>query len=79
MPMEAISSLTCANRVEIFRHLAVDQSQCVDLKILDSIACENYHAFSDFCEQVFAEKDRIQDISCSFEDKELKFNIMYQS
>ena len=77
--MGAISTLSCANRVEIFRHLAVDASGDVDLHILDSIACEHYHAFLEFCDKVFEEKDRISNISCALQDQNLEFNIQYQS
>lgn len=78
--MGAISALTCANRVEIFRHLAVDVGGDVDLNLLDSIACDHYHRFLEFCDQVFAEKDRIEEISCALDEgKNPQFHIQYQS
>lgn len=78
--MTEISSLRSADRVEIFRHLAVDQpNDGVNVEILDSIACDNFHTFLDFCDKVFAEKDRIEEVSASLNDEnQLTFNIQYK-
>lgn len=78
--MENISSLKSADRVEIFKHLSSnDSDNGVDLKILDSIACNNFHEFLDFCDKVFEEKDQIADISADIdpEDEKLQFRIKY--
>ena len=77
--MGDISSLENADRVEIFRHLAADDSNSVDVNILASIACDNFHTFLDFCDKVFAEKDQIEDVTASLnEDNQLTFNIVYK-
>lgn len=74
-----ISSLENADRVEIFRHLAADGSDGVNANILASIACDNFHTFLDFCDKVFAEKDRIEDISATInKENQLTFNISYK-
>ena len=78
--MEDISSLRSADRVEIFRHLADDGNDGIDANILNSIACDNFHSFIDFCDKVFAEKDRIKDISATInENDQLEFNISYKN
>ena len=77
--LEDISSLQSADRVEIFRHLADDGTNGIDTRILDSIACDNFHSFIDFCDRVFAEKEQIEDISATInEDDQLEFNIIYK-
>lgn len=76
--MLSVSELTCADRVEIFKHLAVDELAGIRLDILDSIASKHFHSFVDFCDKVFSEKDLIQDISCSIVDDELQFDIIYK-
>lgn len=79
--MAEISSLRNADRVEIFRHLAVDQPDGgVNANILNSIACDNFHTFLDFCDKVFAEKDRIEEVSATLDDNnQLTFNIQYKN
>jgi len=76
--MENISELKNADRVEIFKHLAVDELSGVQLNILESIACKHFHQFLDFCDKVFNEKDSIQDVSCTLENDELHFIINYK-
>lgn len=76
--MENISELNNADRVEIFKHLAVDELNGVQLNILESIASKHFHAFLDFCDKVFNEKDLIEDVSCTLENEELQFNIRYK-
>ena len=77
MHME-ISTIKYANRVEIFKHLAVDELDgTVNLKILNSIACDNYHAFLEFCDQVYQDKDRIKEISCTVRGRRCRFNADY--
>lgn len=76
--MESISELKNADRVEIFKHLAVDELNEVHLNILDSIASKHFHSFVNFCDKVFSEKDIIEDITCTLEDDELHFNIKYK-
>ena len=77
--MGDISSLQSADRVEIFKHLAVEEPDEVNLDILDSISCDSFHMFIDFCDKVFAEKDKIEDISATInEDNQLQFNIQYK-
>ena len=78
MQMQSISELVHADRVEIFRHLAVDELDGVRLNILDSIASKHFHSFLDFCDKVFDEKDSIQDVSCTLEGNELQFHIEYK-
>ena len=76
--MESISGLVNADRVEIFKHLAVDSSEGIQLDILDSIASKHFHPFLNFCDKVFNEKNEIEDISCSLKGDELQFNITYK-
>ena len=76
--MERISGLVNADRVEIFKHLAVDELDGVRLDILDSIASEHFNSFLDFCDKVFSEKDLIEDVSCTLDGNELHFNINYK-
>ena len=76
--MESISELNNADRVEIFKHLAVDELSGVQMDILDSIAAKHFRAFLDFCDKVFSEKDLIETISCTLEGDELQFNIDYK-
>ena len=76
--MESISGLVNADRVEIFKHLAVDELDGVQLDILDSIASKHFHSFLDFCDKVFSERDTIEDVSCTLEGDELQFHITYK-
>ena len=77
--MSDISDLKSADRVEIFKHLAVNESDGVNVQILESIACDNFHTFLEFCDTVFDNKDRIDNISCSIDsDNKLKFDIEYK-
>ena len=76
--MSDISSLSNANRVEIFKHLAVDDLDRVRLEVLDSIAVSQFHEFIEFCDKVYSEKDKIESISCTLEDDQLQFNIEYK-
>lgn len=76
--MENISGLANADRVEIFKQIAVDELDCVKLDILDSIASKHFHSFLDFCDKVFSEKENIVDISCTLSNDELQFNINYK-
>ena len=74
--MADISALTSADRVEIFRHLAVDEPSGVNLKVLESIACDNFQEFLSFCDRVFQEKDTVKDVSCTLgDDGKLQFII----
>ena len=76
--MEKISDLTVADRVEIFRHLAVDDLDRVQLSILDSISSKHLDSFTDFCNKVFQEKELIDNISCTLKDGILYFDIQYK-
>ena len=76
--MESISGLKNADRVEIFRHLAVDELDEVRLDILDSIASKHFQSFLDFCDKVFSEKESIEEVSCTLQDDNLQFNIIYK-
>ena len=76
--MDSISTLQCADRVEIFRHIAVDELDGVQLDILGSIASNHFQSFLDFCDRVFSEKDLINDISCTLEGDQLHFHIDYK-
>ena len=76
--MESISGLVNADRVEIFKHLAVDELDGVRLDILNSVAAKHFHVFLDFCDKVFRERDTIEDVSCTLEGDELHFNITYK-
>ena len=76
--MDDLTALQNADRVEIFRHLAVESEE-VDENILSSIACDSFHAFLDFCDKVFSERERIEEISCSrSSENQLQFNIKYK-
>ena len=76
--MESISELATADRVEIFKHIAVDELNGVRLNILDSIASKHFHTFLDFCDKVFSEKELIDTVSCTLENDELHFNVTYK-
>ena len=76
--MENISGLVNADRVEIFKQLAVDELDGVRLDILNSIASKHFHTFLDFCDKVFSERDSIEDVSCTLEGDDLQFNITYK-
>ena len=73
-----ISDLTNADRVEIFKHLAVDELEGIRVNILDSIASTHFHSFLDFCDKVFSERESIQDVSCSMDNDGLHFDIIYK-
>ena len=77
--MGDISSLQVPDRIEIFRHLAVDEFDKVRLDIFDSIAGNHFHEFLKFCDKVFKEKDKINSVSCTLEDDRLQFNIDYKT
>lgn len=76
--MESISGLVSADRVEIFKHLAVDELDGVQLDILNSIATKHFKPFLDFCDRVFDDRNNIEDVSCTLEGDELQFNIKYK-
>ena len=76
--MESISGLVIADRVEIFKHLAVDELDGVRVNILDSIASKHFHSFLDFCDKVFSERDLIANISCTLLEDQLHFEIEYK-
>ena len=78
LQVESISNLSNADRVEIFKHIAVDELNGVRLDILDSIAAKHFRSFLDFCDKVFSEKDLIENVSCTLESDELHFNIIYK-
>ena len=78
MQMGSISELVHADRLEIFKHLAVDELDGVHLNILDSIASKHFHSFLDFCDKVFDERELIQDVSCTLLADELQFHIEYK-
>ena len=73
-----ISSLSCANKVEIFKHLAVDELNMVNVDILNAVATDYFHPFLEFCDKVYQEKDKIQDISCSIANNQCYFSISYK-
>ena len=75
--MTSISELETADRIEIFKHIAVDELNEVRLDILDLIASKHFQTFTDFCDKVFSEKDKIKNVSCSIIDDELFFDIEY--
>jgi len=76
--MQDISSLKCADRVEIFKHLAKKKNDSLNLDIVDSIAGPSYHNFLEFCDKVFEERENIEDISCRVKDGTCKFKIQYK-
>lgn len=76
--MENLSGLVVADRVEIFKHLAVDELDGVRLDILDSIAAKHLQSFLDFCDKVFSEKDSIESVSCTLNGDELQFDVNYK-
>ncbi len=76
--MNSLSDLQIADRIEIFRHIAVNELNDIDLGILDSIATSYFEEFNEFCDKVFNEKDKIDTISCSINNGELKFSINYK-
>lgn len=76
--LQDLSALQCADRVEIFRHLAVNDKNKVDIEIVDSIAGERYQAFLDFCDKVYCEKDKIKSIYCKKDtERQVSFHIHY--
>ena len=76
--MKDLSALQCADRVEIFRQLAANDRNEVDIEIIDSVAGERYQAFLDFCDKVYKEKDKISSIFCKKDaDKQVSFHIHY--
>lgn len=77
--MASISSLQTADRLEIFRHLAVSDLNGVSEEILSHISSGKLHAFHEFCEKVFLERESIEDVSTSIDqDGELQFDIQYK-
>ena len=73
-----ISALTNPNRVEIFKHLAVTEpDRKINMRVFNSILGDNYNSFLGFCDQVFEERSRIRDISCTVRGTRCKFNIEY--
>ena len=67
------------SRIDLFRHLAVDRlSNHINENIFSSIADGYYNEFICFCDQVEAEKDNIDTVSCFIEDGVLKFEIEYK-
>jgi hypothetical protein len=72
---ENISDLKTADRVEIFRHLAVNDFNCIDEKCLGCVSDKHLHAFLKFCDEVYAIKDTVAGISYEIKDDEIFFNI----
>lgn len=72
--MEDISALQNANRVEIFKHIALTEMNDIDLEILDNISCNLYDSFMEFCDKVFQNKDNISNINI----KDGEFNIIFK-
>lgn len=75
--MIEISELETADRIEIFKHIALDESEEIRDDILDAIASNHYHTFLNFCNSVFAEKTRIKSVYCTLKDDNLSLNIEY--
>lgn len=76
--MKSISSLRSPDRLEILKHLAVDDSGKIDLGIFDQITGPKYDDFENFCDQVFQEKDKVKEVSCVPDADTLRFEIQYQ-
>lgn len=76
--MKSISSLRSADRLEILKHLAVDDSGKVDLGIFNQITGPSYNDFENFCDKVFQEKEKVKEVSCIPDADTLRFEIEYQ-
>lgn len=76
--MSKLPDLQCADRIAIFRSIAVNDLDEVCAEILDHIADGEFQTFLDFCDQVYQEKDIIKSISCEISDGSLHFQIEYK-
>lgn len=76
--MDLLSNLQVADRINIFRQIAVNELNDIRVDILDSIATSHFNEFNDFCDRVFKERDKIDTISCSIIDGDLEFSINYK-
>lgn len=66
------------DRVEIFRHLTVDQLDSeVNEAIFKGLLDSYYTEFSKFCEDIRdnPDRDKIRDISCHIADGQIYFNV----
>jgi hypothetical protein len=75
---ENISDLTIADRVEIFRHLAVNDLNIIDKTLLGYVSDKHLHRFLQFCDEVYEKKNLISSISYEIKDDEVFFNINYK-
>lgn len=75
MQSDTACGLSGTSRIDIFHDIAVDEiSNMINMDILSSIAADEYQRFIEFCEQVEADKDSIESVSCSLnEDGSLEF------
>lgn len=73
-----LSDLSTANKLVIFRELAVDNDNYIDSLVLDKICLtDNYNEFLNFCDKVYSDKDKINEISYTCIDNQLRFLITY--
>jgi len=81
LPVEIDDFITLGDRVDIFKHLTVDQlTNSVNYKLFEGLLSEYYDDFIDFCNRVQSEdKSRIQDVSCHIADGTIYFNINYRN
>jgi len=71
-----ISELSIADRLLIFKELAVDKDNYIDSLVLDKICLtDNYNSFLEFCDTVYSNKDKINEISYTCIDNQLHFLI----
>lgn len=79
MPDEIVCGLSGTSRIDIFHDLAVDElTNMINMELLASISADNYQRFIEFCDQVEAEKEKINSVSCILENDSLEFFINYK-
>lgn len=66
------------NRIEIFRHLTVDEIKNeINEIVFDNLLGAHYNEFVEFCEKIKAHANEISTVSCYIENGELNFEITY--
>lgn len=80
LPVVIDDFISLGDRVDIFRHLTVDQAtSAVNYSIFSGLLSEYYHEFIDFCNRIQSEdQSKIKDVSCHIADNTIYFDVTYR-
>lgn len=79
MPVNADDFIQLNDRIDVFRHLTVDQlTSDVNKALFEGLLNQYYHDFTAFCEQIESlDRTKIRGISCHIADEQIYFEVAY--